>query len=327
MSRFERIKLPRPLVAVLLGAVAACGGAPVETETSGTGEFDRRASSLQVTPTLDLSQLAATSVADRIKVDEILINLAEVRMLSADPRIPAEGVPLLTEDRLITSQGGDTPAIELTFPDYLINDQELAVFMRVGPTEALQGASVVVRGQYQAVGAADQVESQQALLGATDPDVDPMDQPDDPTNDDCATDPDVDPMDCDQTKSTGGALRVAATRPLQTVPFELRDEQVVDLLTTLGVDSNLEVVLSVPATRWLTANTVSELENASVTRTDPATQRPLDETGAESVIFMPALKQGPTSADRLRDPSNTSSGYVLDGSGSVLTNDDINRGR
>ena len=95
---FRSLSLIGPAVVFL----AACGGSG-EGGNAATSfsSPERRASNLSVTPSLDLSGLFRPELADRIQVDEILINLSEVRMLGADPRIPAEGVALLTEDRII----------------------------------------------------------------------------------------------------------------------------------------------------------------------------------------------------------------------------------
>ena len=229
-----------PLIGLACAALAACGGATEFDPAAAEETTERRTSSLSVTPKLDVQGLFADSLADRIQVEEIIFNLSEVRMLGADPRVPAEGVALLTEDRIVRSAGGNVPAVELTFPDFLLNAEELAVFLRVGPSPALDGASVIIRGHYRpsedATLDATDLQEMQAAVEATDPDVDPMDDPDPVPkgSTDCATDPDVDPMSCDKkTATTRGGLQVGGTLPVM-VPFELRDEQVVDLVTTLG---------------------------------------------------------------------------------------------
>ena len=308
------------LIGFAVSALAACGGTSGFEAAAPEEAAERRTSSLSVTPKLDVEGLFAASLADRIQVEEIIFNLSEVRMLGADPRIPAEGIALLTEDRIVRSGGGDVPAVELTFPDFLLDAEELAVFLRVGPSAALDGASVVIRGHYRpaedATLDATNLEEMRAAVEATDPDVDPMDDPEPRPrgSSDCATDPDVDPMSCDKKTSTSrGALQVGGALPI-LVPFELRDEQVVDLVTTLGSTSETDVVLGIPAARWLTPDLVGTFEAAL----DVQNQQQYDEGVPEGrvsheTIVARAQESRIGDQDKIRHPGSCPNGYVLDG--------------
>ncbi len=316
MNRYDFKCLPLHLVGIsaLVGAVA-CGGVANEEPQVQEERIERRAASLHVTTTLDTANLLAPSVADRVQVDEILINLSEVRMLGADPRIPADGVPLLTEERIVRSTTVGLPAIELKVPKYLLDDPELSVFLRVSPSEALNGASVVVRGRYD-VGSGG-ISTTRAYGEATDPDVDPMHDGEAFAEDGhgCATDPDVDPMACDRAvRPSKSALDGATSGSRVVVDFELRDEQVVDLLTSLDLEGELNVVLGIPAARWLTPAAVGTLNEASQSAAAPVEQAVRPDGQSELVPFELMPDQPPVDAnDFVRpSPSVCPKGYFLD---------------
>lgn len=227
----------------------ACGG-PVGEDLvdSGTG---RRSATLRLNPQLDRSGVTFAADQAPVRFDELMINLAEVRLLGTDPRIPAEGVALLTEDQLLR---GEQPALALQLPEALLDDPDLAVFVRVGPSPDLDGASIQIHGQFE------DAQLASSTVEATDPDVDPMDGLEPPGRVDCATDPDVDPMAC--RRRLRPSSRGAGQRFEGMIPFELRDSAVVDLVTTLNDEGDLEVTLGIPLGRWLHARPRDLIEAA-----------------------------------------------------------------
>src|SRR5688572_5992404 len=95
---------------------AACGGidgrdidARLETPTV-------RESKIALRPALDVSSLYDPAIADRIVLEEIDLNISDVRLLGADPRVPAGGVALLSKATVLEAYDGAAPGLELPFP-------------------------------------------------------------------------------------------------------------------------------------------------------------------------------------------------------------------
>lgn len=108
-----------------------------------------------------------------------------------------------------------------------------------------------------------------------DPDVDPAGPGLDHAGHEEVPDPDVDPArpdpdgppsaDEEEPTPNEGTRRQALTATgleAASVPFVLRDEAAFDMVAILGPDSGLDVVIGIPADRWLTADVVARLEAA-----------------------------------------------------------------
>src|SRR6185436_19375570 len=126
---------------------AACGG-------SGERELDAtlnlpptREAKIALRPALDVSHLYDPAIADRIVIDEIDLNVSDVRLLGADPRVPVGGLPLLPEATVLEAYDGSSPALELSFPEYLAGQDDLAVYIHIDRSELLASASTVIRGR------------------------------------------------------------------------------------------------------------------------------------------------------------------------------------
>lgn len=179
-------------------AMSACGGG--EDIAAALALPSDGPSRVSVTPALDLSALSRADWADRLVIDHITINVDDVRLLGADPRIPAGGLALLEQSSRVHTPGRPQGALQLSIPSMFIAGDDLAVFLRVAPSEALEGASVEVYARLYAsppqVGSgatlsapgATQLASTRTQSGAVDPDVDPA-------REGGAVDPDVDPAD------------------------------------------------------------------------------------------------------------------------------------
>jgi hypothetical protein len=279
-----------PISALLLAV--ACGAEPSMIAVDGELRApDPRQPRVTVTPALDLSD-ASTRVGERFVVDELAVNLADVRILGEDPSIPPGGFALLSEPTLVYAEGEGTVGIELPFPPAFLDQSGLAIYLRSEPTEDLDQASIVVTGHWvteDAMGA--------ALTGVVDPDgepvspsdetgvVDPDGEPVLPEEDEedgvvdpdgepvrpekgvvdpdgepvhprksGVVDPDGEPVDC---------LEVDCTQTQQALRdgtrVVLREIGVVELVVSLRDRSRFDLVFGIPATRWIDEETSSRI--------------------------------------------------------------------
>lgn len=276
MKALHETAAVRLLPIVLMGAWA-CG--PEAALNARLDAPEARESRITLTPALELTALESETelenIADRLVIEDIQLNLGDVRLLGADPSIPAGGLTLIDQERVVRAygQGG---GIDLGFPQQYLGDQDLAVYVRIHETPELDGASVVVRARlYESPtkgGASSLVAS---TVGATDPDGDPASDPDIGPDTVSATDPDGDPAmpeDCDDaTDPDGDPARTRCQRDglvrrgeadQNFVMVELRDERAADLVATLGDSGSHDVVVGIPAARWFTPTVVADLDAA-----------------------------------------------------------------
>ena len=229
--------------ALLLAAasiVSACGDEPIEHRSVVSTPLP---STLVVTPNLEGAEITAAFDNDEIAIDELIVNVTEVRLISADPRIPAAGLTLINGARLVSSRDGQQPRLELNIPEPFRSDPDLAIYIRLGPSESLGGAAVVVRGRYGL--SFNSEDDPYALPNATDPDVDPMGRIIIPGGE-CGH-ANGNPLLC----SDSGIGRPIDPIPDSDPTFELRDDQIVDLVTPLGTDANSTLIIGVPASLWV----------------------------------------------------------------------------
>lgn len=272
MNALRKAAFSATTVLVMTGAWA-CGEGQVAPIAAELVAPEARQATISLTPALEVSGFA-DNLRGRIVIEDIHLNLGDVRLLGADPRIPAGGLGLLEHDRVVAAYG-DGAGIDLPFPAQFVDDEDLAVYVRIDRTPELGGASVVVRARlYKETvrGGATSLVAQ--TTSATDPDGDPADDPEDDRVG--ATDPDGDPAlpppgecggatDPDGDPAKPGCHRDALVQRGELQPYvivELRDDRSADLVSTLSDDSGSEVVLGIPATRWFTPDVMESLDAA-----------------------------------------------------------------
>lgn len=259
------------VLALPLGLAAGCGGEARDPVAAELVAPEAREAKVTLTPALEVSFDEA--IADRMVIEDIRLNLGDVRLLGADPRIPVGGLPLLETSRVVEAFG-DRAGLDLPFPSRFLDDEDLAVYLRIDRTEQLEGAAVIVRARLYKE-SAPSAEAQSLIAdthGATDPDGDPACDHEDPVG---ATDPDGDPAlppeDCDGATDPDGDPALPGShrsglvlrgeyQPYVTV--ELRDDHSADLVASLSDPSATDVVVGIPASRWFTPELIAHLDAA-----------------------------------------------------------------
>jgi hypothetical protein len=289
--------------------LVACGGEGAIDASLVAPE--RREAKLTVSPALDVSSLIDPTLADRIVIEDITISLAEARLLGANPGIPAGGYPLMQDDRILVNTPGVNAGIELPFPPQFLEDDDLAVFLRIDTNADLDGASVIVRARLYSAPVNGSLSSLQAdESGATDPDgepsktgaTDPDGEPSYQGN--CgATDPDGEPSKTHCTSSRG----LESADGLSSVPFELRDTEAANLVASLNRHSELGVVVGIPAARWFTPEAIAALDDALALESAPETTTDKQEARPESDVVVIRAKaermtQAQSNSDKI-DPN------------------------
>src|SRR5262245_54183805 len=239
----------------------ACGGTDRPIDATLNLPTAREAK-IALRPALDVSHLYDPAIADRIVIDEIDLNVSDVRLLGADPRVPVGGLALLPEPAVLEAYDGQIPALELSFPEYLAAQDDLAVYIRIDRSELLASASTVIRGRVyeKAVnGGSSPLTADDMRLPtkhqkgeSIDPDGDPAAPPD------CSIDPDGDPAlprTCHQRR-----MLVSRGESSKSVPFELRGDDTAELVTGVDTDEKLDVVIGIPAARWFTREAMEEID-------------------------------------------------------------------
>lgn len=289
MKRSLERTRPHLLGPIAILTLAACGSegtmldAQVELPSAGAAE-------LTITPAIQGDIIDQLGWGRRLVIEHVAVHLADVRLLGADPRIPAGGLGLLEAPQIVGADGRPEAALHLPVPERFLETEDLAVFLRLEPDADLEGASVEVFGRLYAGDPTDAQElvSSSGRTRTPDPDVDPS-RPDPTLGDDrdgTVPDPDVDPSmtarrlpngpermvpDPDVDPSRGGDDDGRTTQALvassgdasvPSVAFVLRDDTVADMVAILGAHSRLDVVVGIPAERWLDNDVVRELESA-----------------------------------------------------------------
>jgi hypothetical protein len=243
----------------LLFLIAACGTEPpaVDVTLEAPAKTDARVS---ISAALDVSELIDDGIADRLVIENITVNLAEVRLLAAHPGIPPGGLSLLENDALLEFYGHEDSRLDLPFPDDYLTRDDLAVYLRIDVSDELEGSSIIIDGKLYAQPlqgskkplTADDAEDEEEAdsmgpnLGSLDPDPDPVRPL-------CSLDPDPDPVMCG---------KKALTAREESVSFELRASDVADLVAGLDPNGDLSVVVGIPASRWFTDEVIADLAAA-----------------------------------------------------------------
>lgn len=311
MKRIQSIIVP----IVLLGAVA-CGTERPDIDVTLEAPTQPEAR-VSISAALDVTQLLDDGLADRVVIEDITVNLAEVRLLAADPRIPPGGFSLLSRDTLLEFFGNEESKLEFAFPDTFLAQEDLAVYLRVDPSEELEGASIVISGRlYSDAVSGGQDPLSASKDGVQDPDGDPVDDPEegdsndtdryrvqdpdgDPVHPACVQDPDGDPVMCGQRSNL---VNRGSESESESIAFELRAHDVADLVATLDPSSALNVVVGIPASRWFTDEVVTALDQALEDKVEdariPDQQERMDE---EEIIIEASQKTDRATSDRMRN--------------------------
>ena len=250
-------------------AFAACGTLEVDGELSTPEQREARVS---LTPAFDLSPVVDEALASRVRIDEIIINISDIRLLGANPRIPTGGLALIENDHLLVDLGDESFA-HFPIPENLLSD-DLAVYIRIEPTPELDFSAVIVRGQlYEGPEHTDEDQVQNGLRAKqekkkenSDPDGEPahgvedLDPDGEPAHEERqgALDPDGEPASCPEGLICQGLWTSAA----RSVSFELRSAETADLVLDFEDGAALDAILHVPAGKWFTPEVVAELEKA-----------------------------------------------------------------
>ncbi|MCA9551408.1 MAG: hypothetical protein KC933_15335 [Myxococcales bacterium] len=255
-------------VALTSFTVLACGTESAPSITADLAAPATREAKITLNAALDVS-VFDQALLDRFVIEDIQLNVADVRLLGADPRIPAGGLVLLGDNQVVQA-GGVEAGLEIPFPTRFADDDDLAVYLRIDRTPELGDASVVVRARLYEERVSGGASALSAEVSATDPDGDPAVDPA------SATDPDGDPASpkCsnsgDATDPDGDPARLGCRRDglvqrgtsQDYVVVELRDERPADLVTGLARSGASDVVVGIPAGRWLTPEVVAAMEAA-----------------------------------------------------------------
>lgn len=310
----------RSVMKKLLGAMGVVLGV---VGCGGTGQaFDAelrapelRQSRVTLTPALDVSSLVVDeSWADRLVIDEITVNVADLRLLGADPRVPSGGLKLTEGDQIVSTLAD---ASAFPFPAALLDD-DLAVYVRLAPHTLLGSASVIIRARLfsHPVGTGAQTLKSGDPTGPStpDPEGDPSTKMPDPEGDPsrpaddrvidpegdpsksggmsnkdlCAQDPEGDPSHCKNSRFLKKRQALGDSNNAY-VPVELRGVDAVDLVVDLAKSSRLNVVVGIPAARWLDATTVKALESALAS--PPVDQNDAKGTAERNTVIVQAHRQ------------------------------------
>jgi hypothetical protein len=305
------MKAFRVIAPIVLMGAAACG--TEEPALDATLEAPAPAEArISISAALEISELLDEGLAERVVIEDITVNLAEVRLLAADPRIPPGGYALLSRATLLEFYGAEDSKLELPFPDQFLAQEDLAIYLRITPSEALEDASIVVTGRYYArplSGTQKELKASEDRTGASDPDGDPVmpngernaredgdtrvaPDTDDPASTSCASDPDGDPVMCGRHALTGEIGD-------ESVAFELRTSDIADLVATLGSEDALNVVVGIPASQWFTEDVITSLDRALSGETSVAREDDEKRTETEDVIVVDSASERAT-GDRMK---------------------------
>ena len=325
MNAMRKVAFRVAVTTLLSMVAAACGPEVTSTLSADLAAPTAREAKVTLTPALDVS-FFEQALLERFVIEDIQLHVADVRLLGADPRIPAGGLVLLTQGRVVHATG-DAAGLEIPFPSQFADDDDLAVYLRIDRTPELGDASVVVRARlYEEKVSGGAAALSAAEDEATDPDGDPARDPEDRVG---ATDPDGDPAlprrcadatDPDGDPAKPGCRRDALVqRGVQQnfVEVELRDERPADLVTGLAHAGGSDVVVGIPASRWLTPEVVAAMEAAlhQPVQIDRPGQAP-----QERDTIVVRTKDPTTAAGRAQDRMNgdrAGDDYFLSNSGDV----------
>ena len=299
----------RSLLAITIGLTASC------SESNPEGQikiFAPEASEAQValSANVDWKELSNQDFARRVVVDEVVVNIDELRLLGDNPTMRVDGEPLIDKGFLL-SISNNNPAVTIPFSEQFLSDY-LSVYARIEPTESLSNSSVVVRARlYKSPGN----KFEQSLSSSQDdeddtpcehevntnyethetpnPDSEPNREetpnPDSEPNREETPNPDGEPNreetpnpdgepnnedDEDVIRRSGLTQRTTEGFPNDAfINFELRGSDLIELVALFEPNARREVILAIPAHKWMTNAVMKRLEAALILSLEGSTDR------------------------------------------------------
>ncbi|MEE2901993.1 MAG: hypothetical protein VYC39_06660 [Myxococcota bacterium] len=287
----------RTLLALGLSMTPSCyKDAPPEAQVKILAPQSSEAM-VAVSAKVDWNETSNREFSRRVVVDEILINIAELKLLGDNLTMRVDGEPLIN-DGLIMSVSNNNPYTEFPFSEQFLSDY-LSVYARIAPAEKLSNSSVVVRARlYESP----ENKFEQALSSSQDsddensaddevtttyetpnpdsepnrdetpnPDSEPNREetpnPDGEPNRDETPNPDGEPNNEDdedpirRSKLTSGEASSRLAKDT-FINFEIRGADVMEMVALFEPTERNKVILAIPAYKWLTEASVKRLEAA-----------------------------------------------------------------
>ncbi|MEM6367202.1 MAG: hypothetical protein AAF851_02775 [Myxococcota bacterium] len=294
----------RSAAMLIAPALVACGADQVDYVGARIELPEQREARVSVTPAVDLSGVVDDALADGLLIEQVVINLADARLLGADPSLPPGGLPLLDGPRLVYAEGDGVVGLELPFPAKFLGQEDLAVYLRTAPSDKLDGAAVKVVASLTTGGAAltgtgmidpegdpaydDMIdpEGDPAHEGMIDPEGDParegmIDPEGDPAREGMI-DPEGDPAREGMIDPEGDPAREGETRQkgqslssVQTTQLVLLDRIGTEIVVSFQSKSRFNVIFGIRADAWLN-------DMAEASRDKPAPGPDVEGRSAES---------------------------------------------
>ena len=287
------MKFLRNICLSSLGLLMAAGCVSTEDslEVSITTPKTREAR-VRLSAALDVTGLDNSNFAGRIVIDEIIVNVASLRLLGENPAIPVSGQPLIEND-FILSTSPDAPIADFPFPSSMLHEH-LAVYARIDQSNSLDHSSVIVRarlfdgptvGFEQQLTSAGGTNEENTEEGSPNPDGEPNREespnpdgepnreespnPDGEPNREESPNPDGEPNnedpDGEGSRQSGLTVANAVSNDSQlrrALSFELHGSDQVEMVVVFDPSAQMNVTLSIPANRWLNADSLQKLEQA-----------------------------------------------------------------
>jgi hypothetical protein len=296
----------------------ACAPMPEEDLSVSLFAPQARSARVKLSAALDLGGLKNESFASRIVIDEIVVNISSLRLLGNHPAIPRSGQRLIQEDYLLLTATDSEVAL---FPfDVQMRDEQLSVYARIDQSPTLDTASVVVKARLLADPAIN-FQHGLRLVSQTptspNPDGEPNHEGEDqspnpdgePNRDEHeeSPNPDGEPNrdegdgEGEDSENPDGTVQQglhAATSgaALSTVavPFILRGFDSVELVVRFDPYTEMDMTLTIPATRWISPAIIRQMEAAlEQKQAGPKTQKnaSLDTQAADKTLILDSKTQ------------------------------------
>ncbi len=228
------------ILGLFFSLILACGGVSGETPNEDPGPSPGRniPQKLNLVPSLTHSNTLDDNELNQLTIAHLAVSLHEVRLVGEDPKIPAGGVELLTHPQVITwdNQSDVASGLELSLP--LVAGKDAALFVRIGPSVHLDGASVEISAELS--------KSPESLLVPPSPSLGAEFSQTSSVSDTSAT-------SSPHGRLIRGAVNLEENQ-VKTLQLTLQEYEVVDIMLPIGLRlGGLDTELTVPFDRWFTA--------------------------------------------------------------------------